>query len=745
MPRHPPLDPGVPPRKRSSFCRFCLCTCPVLFGFFVAVILYGVAKALFQMTQFSHSRVFQNQTLDEVEDRAAVVRPLVDGKQSFDIAVSVWAPSADIDDGESGVDVSETPLFSDIVFRGLHLVDKHISMNVTYQLPISIFQRNILEENDLRASFVLIPTVPSLVNQITNFSTWRPEILKTPPVRSWPFPLGAADNGPQSIADRALDSFGFSMPLLEFHEFGSKCTKSEPILETNSTDEEALSDGNDEDDEEYYEEQEQVQKDTTGEPPGVSDISKYPEHALKRHPFVVTRTQIRVVDETHIFNRKLYNKEHNKLRATSCGQGKDKQPELNLCHRTYKANGNWETRLQLQVPDKETGEPGTEWAYAPYISHAAFSAGPQDLVPVPVNRENCTQFENTSSTDPEFITIHWRLSYSGRSPAKYAGAELITAPKRVAYNESDYKKAMAHSSAEIQNGLIGHRFYEDAHPRRRFLIGGLLGILSPFPSLLSMSYWYTRTSTVSISVSGTTFLALDEILSAFADLANAAETSKLEFSSSEWLKWSAMILWTVAFELSLPFFMMRTVTRLTFSRDASQWIPTVRQISPTHMERTSQRLDSRTSWRIKVGVCVTLIVANYVSIKYYSFVPLGYYIVAPLHPPLGPDDQTTVSNPFAWAYAAASAPLALTGLLSQILLNQRSKTFAGRYKVAVVVGCIEAILRMVNFLPFVIGRFDVRPGLSVAQVIEYTLRATMAWQAVVFPSVTEKTEEEDSQ
>ncbi|KAF7344379.1 hypothetical protein MSAN_01919000 [Mycena sanguinolenta] len=296
MPRHPPLDPGVPPRKRSSFCRLCLSTCFVLFGFFVAVAIYGVANALFQMTQFSHSRVFQNQTLNEVKDRAAVVRPLVDGKQTFDIAVSVWAASAGIDDGKSEFDVSETPLFSDIVFQELHLVDKHISVNLTYQLPISIFQRLILKENDLRASFVLIPTVPSLVNQITNFSTWRPETLKISSVRSWPFPLGAADHGPQSIADRALDSFGISMPMLEFHEFGSKCTKSEPILETDSADEVALSDGNNEDDEEYYEEQEQVQKDTTGEPPGVSDISKYPEHASKRHPFVVTRYVVQLWD-----------------------------------------------------------------------------------------------------------------------------------------------------------------------------------------------------------------------------------------------------------------------------------------------------------------------------------------------------------------------------------------------------------------------------------------------------------------
>ncbi|KAJ6495455.1 hypothetical protein C8R45DRAFT_1095087 [Mycena sanguinolenta] len=631
------------------------------------------------MTHFSHSRVFQNQTLDEVEDRATVVRPLVDGKQSFDIAVSVWAASADIDDDESGIDVSETPLFSEIVFQGLRLADKHKSVNITYRLPVSIFQRLILKENDLRASFVLIPRVPSLVNQISNFSTWRPQILTIPPVRSWPFPLGSTDNGPQSIADRALDSLGISIPLLEFHEFGSKCTESEPILDTNSADEDALSDGNNDDDED--EEHEEVEKDTTGGPPSVSDILKYPEHALKRHPYVMTRTQIRVVDETHIFNRKLYNREHNKLRSTSCGQGKDKQPELSLCRRTYKMNGNWETRLQLQVLDKETGEPGsTEWAYAPYIGHATAVAGPKDIVPVPVSRENCTRSENTSSTDPEFINIHWRLSYSGRSPAKYVGFDLISGPpERVSYNESEYKQVMAHSKAEMQNGLIGHRFHEDTHPRRRFIVGLLLGILSPLPNFLSLGYWYTRTSTVSISVPGTTFIAIYGVLLGLMDAANAVETQKLRFSVAEWGRWSVLIVENVAFGFSIASFMLATVWRVVFSYNSSRWLPSVHRAHSTHMERASQRLDSRTSWPIRIGMCATLITVNYVFIKYYLFAPLNYHILAPHHPPPGPTDIPTVSNSFVHAYVLFGFPLLLfMGQLSQLLLNQRSKTFAGR-------------------------------------------------------------------
>ncbi|KAF8205408.1 hypothetical protein K438DRAFT_1932226 [Mycena galopus ATCC 62051] len=748
MSKYSPLDPGVPARKRGSFCKFCSYIGLLLAGLFFATLIYTIGQSLFQMTQFSHSRIFQNQTLDEVENRTAVVRPLVDEKQLFDIAVTIWALPVEENIGAGRSDVIETPLYSDIVFRGLRLADKHKTANVTYHLPIAIFQRLLLKEDDIRASFVIIPTAPSLVNQITEFSTWRPEILSIPPVRSWPFPLEAVENTPQSVADRALDSFGISMSLLEFHPFGSKCAES-PDVETPSDDsEDPMADKEiqkDDDEDDEKEENYVEEEDNSVGPLGVSDISKYPEHALKRHPFVVTRTQIRVVDETHVFNRKLYNKEHNKLRSTSCGQGRDKKANLTLCHRTYQANGNWETRLELQVPDEKTGELHTEWAYAPYLGYAKASAGPKDIVAVPVTRENCTHFKNASSTDPDFIDINWLLSYSGRSPAKFVMTDSNFAPHRVLYNESDFKKAMAHDQAETLNGFFGHRFYEDAHPRRRLIIGLLLSVLSSVQSLLRVNYWYTRTSTVSISVSGTTFLALHRILLALMNMANKAELQKLEFSTSEWLKWVWLIVWTVAIGFCIPFFMLRTVTRVAFSYNKSRFIPTVRQASPTHMERASQRLDSRPGWSIKVGVCASLIAIHYFTIKYYSFGPLSYHILVPHHPTPGPTDTTEVSNLFAQAYAFASMPLLLTGNLSQFLLNQRSKTFAGRYKITVVVNCIYIMLHLITYLPSVIGRYDARPGLTVAEVIDYIIAAAIAWQAAVFPNATDKTEEEHTQ
>jgi hypothetical protein len=79
------------------------------------------------------------------------------------------------------------------------------------------------------------------------------------------------------------------MPLLEFHEVHSRCaTASNP--ETSSSAEEPPEK---DDDEDYDDEETQdwVKENHSAEesPSGVSNITGNPEHALKRHPFVVTR------------------------------------------------------------------------------------------------------------------------------------------------------------------------------------------------------------------------------------------------------------------------------------------------------------------------------------------------------------------------------------------------------------------------------------------------------------------------
>ncbi|KAJ6510568.1 hypothetical protein C8R45DRAFT_964526 [Mycena sanguinolenta] len=718
------VNPGVPPKKRGSLLRFSLWIGLILGGLLLTWFIGGIVQQLFWFKNFSHSSVYQNQTLAEVENRGAIVRPLIDENQLFDIAVSIWTLPVQEEDGErvAGA-VAETPLDSKIVFRGVKLADKHLTATVDYRLPTAIFRRLLLKENDLRASFVALPTSPSLLDHVTNFSTWRPETIKIPPVRPWPFPLGPSYSGPQSVADQSVDSFGISMPLLEFHEFRSKCKKS------NSKKADGDEDDDETDDWELH--------DRGRFHAGISDIARNPQHAVMRHPFVLTRTQLRIVDEVHIFNRGAFNRKHNKLRAISCGQDQNSVPDYNLCDRSYFEHGNWETRFELQIPDERTGTLQTEWAYAPYMGHGVFTAGPKDVIPIPVTREKCTEFEDPSATDPEFIDIHWQLSYSGRSPAKYVAGELFSQPTRVPHHESEHKKAKGQNSAELWNGLFGHRFYEDAHPRRRMFISTLVYIVTFFQVVLDLGYWYTRTSTVFISVSGSILIALSGLLAACTHIANTIETDKMAVAASQWWQLLWLIVLTLATKFSLPLLMLKTVTRVEFSANESSSISTVRVLDATHKERNSQRLDLRTSWSVKAGICVSLIAI------YHLFSPEDYHVLSAYLPAPDPDDLPT--NIVARFYALVFFPLQFTGRLSQVLLNHRSRTFAGSFKAVVVLRIILVMLDLAVYWTTLIGRYDARPGLSVPQGVDMVLLAVMVWQAVILPKAVQNAEDEDIQ
>ncbi|KAJ7280273.1 hypothetical protein C8J57DRAFT_1712255 [Mycena rebaudengoi] len=631
------LDPGVPARKPSSYCKFCLCIGFVLFGLLLATYtyLYGFRKFDFAaLPRFSHSQIFQNQTLEQVENRGTVVRPLVDDNQSFDIAVSIWV---DVQGR-----ITETPLYSDIVFQGLQLADKHKSASIRYTLPVAMFRDRFLVENGLRASNAVTPSRSFVAVSFTPIT-----IRDLNPSFSG-FPLGAIDKGPPTVADKALDSFGISMPHLEFHGVGGKCT-------------------------------------------GAST-------ALKHHPFVVTRTQIQVVDETHVFNRELYNKEHNKLRFTSCGQGKYNVTILELCNRDYFTNGNWETRLELQTTDQNTGESQTEWAYAPYLGHAPSAAGPKDIVAVPVTRENCTLFENPTSTDPDSIEINWQLSYSGRSPLKYFSASLIP-PERVPHNESDFKKAMAQDRAELMNGLTGHRFYEDAHPRRRFFLDSSITLLYLIQASLTRA-----TGTPERLLCPLAYRALCSWHSAESSRFSPAhpvtvEKVKADIPDSNWLLWLWLAAVTVAFDVPQPLFMLKTVTRLAFSRSKTRWVVSLRRLGGK-------------GWNLCLTRCL-----DYIGFNYYSFSPFDHLILAANHPPLGPNDGLRLSELIPWAFAWIHLPLRFTGLLSQLLLNQRSKIYGGSYKITAALHCICGVLELLKYVPSVTGRYDARPGLSVSRTV----------------------------
>lgn len=159
---------------------------------------------------------------------SGIVRPLVGKDQKFDVAVSVWiragveeertwreslAIHADGEEEKREVEYSilEKPLFSDVVFRDLSLSDKHRRVDVPLRIPIAKLcvhstcwcsdrtrlssdptdnvvtysREQSLTLMDLRGSFTLIPSSPSPLDRLVNYSRAYNSLGEVPR-RSWP-------------------------------------------------------------------------------------------------------------------------------------------------------------------------------------------------------------------------------------------------------------------------------------------------------------------------------------------------------------------------------------------------------------------------------------------------------------------------------------------------------------------------------------------------------------------------------
>ena len=135
-----------------------------------------------------------------------------------------------------------------------------------------------LSNYDLRASFVLIPTTPSLLDHLTNYSSWLPTSMFLPPRRPYP------DAHERTMVEEAIDSFGMSIPLLEFANFHSRCTGADAHAVDARPSNTPESESSDEDEDEDSEK---------GAPPRVfrkfGFTTTTGKSALESHPYIITR------------------------------------------------------------------------------------------------------------------------------------------------------------------------------------------------------------------------------------------------------------------------------------------------------------------------------------------------------------------------------------------------------------------------------------------------------------------------
>jgi hypothetical protein len=115
----------------------------------LGVGIYSTSLISQFVTSLSHPYQHLYHTASEVLDYTSVVQPMITHNQTFDIAATVWLRTtesiehADTIGGQrlgetQAMEVTETPLYSDIVFRGLNLSQKNVFSAVHFSLPTAI-------------------------------------------------------------------------------------------------------------------------------------------------------------------------------------------------------------------------------------------------------------------------------------------------------------------------------------------------------------------------------------------------------------------------------------------------------------------------------------------------------------------------------------------------------------------------------------------------------------------------------
>ncbi|KAJ7593692.1 hypothetical protein C8J56DRAFT_419596 [Mycena floridula] len=590
------------------------------------------------------------------------------------------------------LDETEQVIYSDIVFRGLRLKDKGVQAKIQFQLSLDAFRGQYVLPTDVRASFVLIPSRPSLMDHFQNSSIPDASAFHSyDRTRFWsfPFPLGSTNTTNRTEAELGLETFAISVPLVKTKQVLSQCPEGEVVDKKQD-----WSAGN------HF-----VIFDGSGK-------------VIKNQPFIVTRTQLRVAEEAQIFNKEAFDKAKKALRGQKC-------LDVYRCQRRYRTHGHLDSLLELAVPS-ETSETGlqTEYAYPPYMSHFGDNIGPKDLLRLPIAPEKClNESSPNSDPDPEFLNVTWHVSYAGRSPSKMLLGELYqtkVAPKPLETltndSMSDYDKAVLQADIEALNGVFGHRHGEDVHPRRRFWIFWFIfPVLSFLIWMLEILYWHRCTSTVFISVPGMALLAIGCIVSMFATILETTATDNVKIATS--------LLW----ELPLPFLMLISILRVEFIWHG--WIPWLRRARPNHSERSSERLDSKTTPLLRMATLVAFSVIYFVS--------ADWFIISPF--PTPPDTTIWYSGNIK-LFAAA---LQRTGQISQMVLNHRTRVFAGTYKTVIWMQAVRYLLTFLSFFPILFGALHLSEGLSVSYlVLGLTWVIPAIWQAVVLPRPVEVQEED---
>jgi hypothetical protein len=79
----------------------------------------------------------------------------------------------------------------------------------------------------------------------------------------------------------------------------------------------------------------------------------------------------------------------------------------------------------------------------------------------------------------------------------------------------------------------------------------------------------------------------------------------------------------------------------------------------------------------------------------------------------------------------------------QIIHNQNAQTFAGLYALETYLIGIRRVVRLLEFWPWFMGRYEVRGGLGAITAIGIVIDTVVLWQAWTLPRVEQVVPEDD--
>ncbi|KAJ3574398.1 hypothetical protein NP233_g1806 [Leucocoprinus birnbaumii] len=736
------LNPGAParkPRSAGKFCLYLILSCVFIVGgitffFFVKNFIYAI--------QHPHKDMYFDKPEAEVKDWSAVVQPMVREKDEFDVVASVWV----WDDSERGRDDEgvwvdgeyrgERLIYEDVVFRGqtrehLELRFESIFRPRTASTLVGL---ESTEDPELESR-----QHPFIYPQFDQPSTLIPlHLSSTTLIPDLPHPSGRQP----TLEDQIFNSFGFTIPLIQFHNITKNATDS--ITSSEAPTAETDADGDDEWDEEkaWMEEAEKEDKKHQSFSDDFMDIFRLDfnggaKPASSKHPFIAARTHLNIVDETRLFKRQAYMFTQKELMNNTCQAAAN--PAWYQCKRWYYQSGVFETRVVLNPPP-DAKKNRFEHLYAPYLNAVKRSAGPKDLIPIP-----------SSSEAEAFVDVNWKLSFKASKPG-YHMLHAMLSDKNLDLNltASDNELAHAQHVHDLTLGLLGYRVDDGAHPRRAHIL--YFASLSPTNSIfvrvicwaLTIHYWYTRNSTVGISRIGTALVALYLLMSANEEMISSVLNP--ERKKSHWL---SKIPISYIFLVIPPLVMLKAVARLEFGSPKgmmkkSGWMPKAYLAQATHWERASERIETRVSKRAKVLFLISLFALAHFFVGPYS------YFITPRIPPPPPKAHPlhTLSDhvPTIFQHVhSLGLTLELGGTVFQFLMNHYSRTYAGKYKGTAGLMFLAEVLLLLDLLPSVVGTSSRIGGVFVKEVLGLSVAALDLFQAVRYRSVktsdTDGTEE----